>query len=326
MLQKFRSPQLSFALACAAVALIGAQPALAQDIQPSSASPETASSAPPLPQVAAGAVPEGSVGGMGDINLYPRRIVLDQRQRIASVGIYNKTAHDGDYEISVADMMMTREGRLIPLDNLPAGLSASEVKTASEMLRWSPRRVMLPGSEAQTVRVMARPPAGLPDGEYRAHFSVVSIPDTIDEGFSIDDAVNGTDAGAGNVGVTIRPRFGISIPVIMRIGQTTLEVELDDVALVDTGQGKVLALTIARSGTRSAYGDVVVTAPGQDEPFVIARGIGVYPEIDSRDVRLPINPDFDLSKLQPGTMLTARFIDDDVAPGQVLASKDFAFQ
>jgi hypothetical protein len=34
-------------------------------------------------------------------------VVIDDRNRTASVGIYNKTANTGDYEITVADMLMT---------------------------------------------------------------------------------------------------------------------------------------------------------------------------------------------------------------------------
>lgn len=308
------------------ITLLAALPAGAQSLSLEAAHTEfeeELAQAEPLPSVTAGEVPDGSVGGMGDINLYPRRIVMDRRQRIASVGVYNKTPFSGDYEISITNMVMTSEGNVLPLDNLPAGVDGSAVKTAGEMLRWSPRRVNLLGSEAQTVRIMARPPAGLPDGEYRAHFMVVSIPDNVDEGFSIEDAIGGTSENTGNVGVTIRPRFGISIPVIIRIGETTLDVGLQDIALVRGEGGPQLSLTITRSGTRSAYGDLIVTLAGQDEPVVIARGIGVYPEIDSRQVRLPLNPAFDLAQLETGMVLTATFVDDDHVPGETLARQDF---
>lgn len=308
-----------------AVAFLGlAAPAQAQSLALEAADealeePE----APAPPEVKPGEAPDGSVGGMGDINIYPRRIVMDRRQRVASVGLYNKMPADGEYEISVVNMVMTDSGKIIPFSNLPENTDTSRVKTAGDMLRWSPRRVLLPGSEAQTVRIMARPPADLPDGEYRAHFTVVSVPADVDEGFSIDDALTTVDKGAGNVGVTIRPRFGISIPVILRIGETTLEVGLQDFALSRTEDGVQVALTVTRKGTRSAYGDLIITAPGQDEPLVMARGIGVYPEIAERRLQLAVNPEFDLGRLGPGTILTATFVDDDVAPGNTLARQTF---
>ena len=317
----------SFKQVVGLAALAFATPAMAQSLALESAEqhPEDAEAkvAPALPEVKPGQVPQGSVGGMGDINVYPRRIVMDRRQRVASVGLYNKMPFEGEYEISLENMVMTGNGRIFPFTNLPENLDTTNVKTASDMLRWSPRRVLLLGSEAQTVRIMARPPADLPDGEYRAHFTVVSVPSDVDDGFSIDDALSETPQDEGSVGVTIRPRFGISIPVIVRVGDTTLDVGLKDFAFIQGENGVQAALTITRSGTRSAYGDLIITAPGQEEPLVVARGIGVYPEIESRTVQLALNPAFDVSKLRSGMTLTATFVDDDVTPGNTLARQIF---
>ncbi|MFL0354954.1 hypothetical protein ACI5KX_00630 [Erythrobacter sp. GH1-10] len=260
---------------------------------------------------------------MGDINLYPRRVVIDGRQRIASVGIYNKTANEGDYEITISNMVMSPTGQIFAVDSLPAGVTAEGLQAADGMLRWSPRRVTLLGNEAQTVRIMARPPADLPPGEYRSHFSVVSIPRDVEGGFSIDEAVNGEEGSETGIGVLIRPRFGISIPVIVRIGETTLDVSLSKIAMFGTEQGPMIGVTIERSGTRSAYGDLVVTMPGQSEPVAIARGIGVYPEVDSRPYVLALNPEFDPALLASGTRLKIEYLDDDVSPGSTLASQEF---
>lgn len=285
--------------------------------------PDEAGDIPPVPAVARGEAPEGSVGGMGDINLYPKRIVIDGRQRIASVGLYNRSSAPGDYEISVTDMLMTPQGQVLPVDNLPAGVTAERLLPASGMLRWSPRRVLLRGSEAQTIRIMARPPADLPDGEYRSHFMVVSVPPDIDGGFTIEEAL-GTDNGAGGgIGVVIRPRFGISIPVIVRLGTTTLEVGLRVGGLVQTEGGKALSLVVQRSGTRSAFGDVVVTLGGSNERVALVRGIGVYPEVDQREVTIPLDPGFNDTRLQAGVVLQVTFVDDDVQPGTILARQDF---
>lgn len=109
------------------------------------------SAPPPAPQV-----PAGSVGGLGDINLYPKRVVLDSRTRVVSIGLFNKTANTGDYDIKVSDRMMTEDGQLVDLASVADPAIKARVKTASAFLRWSPRKVTLRGNEAQTVRVMAR--------------------------------------------------------------------------------------------------------------------------------------------------------------------------
>ena len=123
--------------------------------------------------------------------------------------------------------------------------------------------------------------------------------------------------------MTIRPRFGLSIPVIVRIGETTLQAGLTGLQLVQTTDGPAVAVTITRSGTRSAFGDVMVTMAGVDEPVAVARGVGVYPEVDSRPLLLGLNRAFDATLLRPGAQLTVTYTDDDYAPGTVLARQDF---
>ncbi len=272
---------------------------------------------------AGAAAPAGSVGGMGDINLYPKRVVIDGRQRIATVGLYNKTANSGDYEIAIRDMMMTPDGQIIVLDQVDDPAERAKVQTASAMLRWSPRRITLHANEAQTVRIMARTPPDLPPGEYRSHFMAIAVPPPDDAGFSIDRAAG---AGSkGDIGVTIRPRFGISIPVIVRVGETTLETGLTGAAFVDLGNGrKGIAVTITRSGTRSAYGDMTATIAGTKTVLAAARGIGVYPEISSRAVTLAIDPALPEGAVTRGTRIVITYVDDDHKPGQMLARLEFA--
>jgi hypothetical protein len=296
-------------LACVAVLASGG--VAAQQAGPAPASPQ------PAPEL-----PVGSVGGMGDINLFPKRIVIDGRQRIATVGLYNKVAVAGEYEIGVDDKAMTPDGRLVELVDADPALRA-RVQTASAMLRWSPRRLTLQGNESQTVRIMARTPPDLPPGEYRSHFMAIAVPPAEALGNSIDDAV-GTGQGDRAIGVRIIPRFGISIPVIVRVGQTTLAVGLRDLAIVAPPQGgRAVAFTITRSGTRSAFGDIVVTAAGAKKPVAEIKGIGVYAEIDSRKVIVPIDPATDPRTFASGAKLTVTYRDDDAEPGQTLARQEF---
>ncbi len=301
------------AAALVALFALGPTGSLAQNNGQNAPQAAAAQPAPPPP-------PAGSVGGMGDVNLFPKRVVLNGRREIASIGLYNKTASDGDYEIKIVDMAMTPDGQLKFFDNGLDEATKAQVKTASAMLRHSPRRIVLRGSESQLVRVMARGEAELPDGEYRSHFLVASVP-PVTEGLSIDDAAS--NGRAEGIDVTIRPRFGIAIPIIVRIGQTTLAVGIKDASLVTLDNGaKAIAFTLTRSGTRSAFGDVTVTAAGASTPVAISKGIGVYPEVDSRQVVIPVDPETDPRLLARGARLKIQFTDDDVAPGTKLAEHD----
>ncbi|MFC0687328.1 fimbrial biogenesis chaperone [Novosphingobium clariflavum] len=271
------------------------------------------------PPRAAAAVPEGAVGGMGDINLYPKRVVIDERTRIASVGLYNRSIERGEYDIAIADKVMTADGRLLDAEAVAPGERA-RLHGGAAMLRWSPRRVVLGGSEAQTIRIMARVAPDTPPGEYRAHFSAVAVPPA-DASYSIEQAAGA--AGQGSIGVRIVPRFGISIPVIVRIGQTTLTAGIESPRIVALPGGrKALQLTITRAGTRSAFGDIAVNAPGARAPLALLKGLGVYTEIDARQVTVPFDAGADPRFLASGAKLTVTYTDDDVEPGKVLASRD----
>lgn len=300
------------------IALALPSSALAQSPLPvAAAAPDKPAAAPPAPA----ALPAGSVGGMGDINLFPKRVVIDDRARIANVGLYNRAAAAGEYEITVSDMAMQRDGRLVDLGTVQDPAARAAVHPASGFLRWSPRHVALPASEAQMVRIMARVPPDLQPGEYRSHFTVVSVPpDT--GGTSIDEAAGGQSAQG--IGVRIVPRFGISIPVIVRVGDTTLTAGFKDMVFsAPPGGPAALALTITRDGTRSAFGDIVITAPGAKKPVAEVKGIGVYTEIPERAVQVLIDPATEPRFLARGTRWTVSYIDDDMAPGKVLARQEF---
>jgi hypothetical protein len=306
-----RPGRAGITLAALTLAMVAWMPGLGAQSTPA-ASPTPAPAAPP----------EGSVSGMGDINIFPKRIVLQGRDRIASVGLFNRAAAQGNYEIVLSDMMMTTAGNIVHLDSVEDEAARSRVKTASAMLRWSPRKITLLSNEAQTIRVMVRVPPDLPPGEYRTHFSAVQVPAAAMGGYSIEDA-----AGQGRkdgIGVRIVPRFGVTIPVIVRVGETAVQVGLRDLAVKTLDKGrKAVALTITRSGTRSAFGDITVTAPGSSKPIALIKGIGVYPEIDARPVNVPIDPEAPASAYAPGTKLTVTYTDDDFRPGEVLARQDF---
>jgi hypothetical protein len=265
--------------------------------------------------------PQGSVGGMGDINLYPKRIVINERQRISSVGLFNRSASQGDYELTVSDMMMTADGRLVDLSSVTDAAERSRVAVASAMVRWSPRRVTLKPYEAQTVRLMARVPPGTPPGEYRAHFSAIAIPpDT--GGTSIEQAAG--SGSSNSISVNLVPRFGISIPVIVRIGETSVKVGLRDPRVVSLPNGSnALSLTITREGNRSAFGDIAVTVPGGKKPIAEIKGIGVYPEIGQRTVQVMFAAAAEPRLYGPGSRLVVTYTDDDFSPGAILARLEF---
>jgi len=314
---RFKAALLVAVMAGFAVPVMAQQAQLS--IESSSAQKAPATPAPPVE------APAGAVGGMGDVNIYPKRIVIDDRARLGSIGLFNRAAAAGEYEISIADMMMSEDGRLTELANVTDEAAIARVHPATPLLRWSPHRVSLAGNEAQTVRVMLNARGETPPGEYRSHFMILSVPSDVDGGLTINDAAG--EKKPDGIGVRIVPRFGISIPVIVRIGETTLDVSLSDPKMVaatigGATSGKAIGMVVHRAGTRSAFGDLTVT----NGRVIVAqiKGVGVYTEIASRAVQVPIDPKADPKLVAAGQKLVATYTDDDAAPGKVLARAEFS--
>ena len=66
---------------------------------------------------------------------------------------------------------MSPDGKLEDVDAPNA-----EEQAAQEMILYAPRRVTLPPNQPQAIRISARAPEGLADGEYRVHLLFRAVP------------------------------------------------------------------------------------------------------------------------------------------------------
>ena len=150
------------------------------------------------------------------------------------------------------------------------------------MIRYAPRRVTLPPSQPQAIRISARPGADLPDGEYRVHMAFAALPKV--------HAVSDAPADKNGIAINLIPIYGIVMPIIVRKGELTVTAGLANPRLVHGEKGDEFAVDMTRSGDESIYGDLLVFPQGAKEPAFVARGIGVYPEIGTRHAAFGITP------------------------------------
>jgi P pilus assembly chaperone PapD len=108
--------------------------------------------------------------GVGDLLVAPTRLVLDGG-RGAEVVLNNIGDEPATYRISVEFRRMTADGNLVEVTD-----PTPQEKAAADMIVYAPRRVTLPPHQPQAIRIAARPPAGLPDGEYRVHLLFRAVP------------------------------------------------------------------------------------------------------------------------------------------------------
>lgn len=65
-----------------------------------------------------------------------------------------------------------------------------------------------------------------------------------------------------------------------------------NVRLEEQDGKRFVALDLSRSGDRSTFGEVRVLKPGVKDPIAIQRAVGVYTEVDSRKVAIPVDEAF----------------------------------
>jgi hypothetical protein len=216
-------------------------------------------------------------GAAGDLLVAPTRLVLDG-SRGTEVVLNNIGAEPATYRISLEIKRMTAAGGL---DEIAEADANAAEKAALGMIAFSPRRVTLPPNQPQVIRVGVRVPEGTPAGEYRAHMLFRAVPDAA-------PATEPKPGSGSGVSIALTPIYGITIPVIVRVGDLTATAEIGAARVTETADGPAFEFDLTRRGTRSVYGDIEVTRPGTPEPLLVARGIAVYPEVTERRVSLRV--------------------------------------
>jgi len=92
------------------------------------------------------------------------------------------------------------------------------------------------------------------------------------------------------VAFQLTPIYGVTIPVIVRLGNLEAKAGLANVRKVVEDGKPAIALDISRSGDRSTYGEVRVLKAGVADPIALVRGVAVYTELGQRSVTIPIDP------------------------------------
>lgn len=223
-----------------------------------------------------------SVFAQGDLLVNPVRIIFEGNKQREEITLANTGQDTAVYAISFIQYRMTAEGSFEQIEQPDTGQYF-----ADPYLRYFPRRVTLAPNESQVVRMQLRRNPDMVDGEYRSHMYFRAVPDERPLG---EDILEDSTA----IGIRLTPIFGITIPVIIRHGETNVAVDIGQIELLkDLEQRPMLRFVLNRNGNISVYGDITVEheAPGLT-PVVIGqvRGLAVYSPNASRSFTLPLAP------------------------------------
>lgn len=255
------------------------------------------------------AVQQDEVSG-GDVAVAPSRLILEGSKRSGELYLINSSDEPGHYELSFVFFGMKPDGDLFQKDLKDL---TPEDHFAGDLLRFSPRELDLNGGESQVVRFRLRLPANLPEGEYRAHIFIRSVP----KGPIAEAKVN-----KGHLSFSIKPTYGVSVPIIIRHGKLAATAGLSHLELATLKDHMVLKADLTRIGQASIYGNLEVQwtpAKAKTSKVVGAlRGVAVYPEIPSRPVALPL-ADPEGHPIQGGTL---KLLFHDPETGATLAQAE----
>ncbi|MCR9098802.1 MAG: hypothetical protein NXI25_02550 [bacterium] len=228
----------------------------------------------------------GTAIAQGGLLLTPKRIVLEGRKNVAELNLLNVSDAPLTYVASFVEYGVSPDGRYIEIDTLRA-----EDRPASPYLRLFPRRFTLQPKESQTLRVQFRSRPDLAPGEYRSHLSFRQV-DVAQEAAARNPNVAAEENG--ELGVSVSMLFNITIPVIVRHGETSGSAAIDSLQLLPGEEGSPprLSFRINRSGNQSLHGDLLVELlrPDQKTLSVVKRkGVTVFTPNLFRNFSLPLD-------------------------------------
>jgi hypothetical protein len=223
-----------------------------------------------------------TVVAQGNLLVMPKRIVFTGRNMVQEINLANIGVDTARYSVSFVQFRMKDNGGFEQITQPDSGQYFSD-----KYLRIFPRTVTLGPKEAQVIKVQVTRTANIPIGEYRSHLYFRSIKNK--------DPLGLTPPKTENKGLSVQlvPTFGISIPVIIQVGESTAAVTIDHLKIektTDNKPGKV-SLCLKRTGNMSVYGNLEVTHvsdKGKASPVATAKGVSVYTPNKVRYVTLDL--------------------------------------
>lgn len=225
--------------------------------------------------------------------VYPTKVELDNRNRSAVFSIVNKNNKESRYEIYFEDKYMLPTGDYVTVDK---DKDIDKGKTSLvDFARYSPRRVNLQPEQAANVRLALRLPKNIKKGEYRSYIVFHEIPPPPVEKSKEDNA---------KFSIAITAYTKIAIPVILRVGDLTSELKIENDGF--DAEKRSMQVTLTRTGDRSTYGNIEILNALTLDVIGKSKNLSIYTELDTRTFDVPLTVD-----VLPNTDLIVRYTENE---------------
>lgn len=203
----------------------------------------------------------------GNFLITPVRVVFEGQKKMQELNLANTGKDSAKYLISFVEIRMNEDGTFDKINEPDSGQHF-----ASGNLRYFPRTVILAPGEAQLIKIQTTKTNQLTAGEYRSHMYFRAVPSEKPLGEPIP-AIDST-----GISVKLIPVFGVTIPVIIRVGGSNTKVTISDLSMDDSIPYQ-LNMSFYRTGNFSVYGDLTVnhiSPQGKITKVSTVNGMAVY--------------------------------------------------
>jgi fimbrial chaperone protein len=238
------------------------------------------------------------------VSVSPMAVYLTDRSRDGTITLYNPGSRPEEIRVELAFgyPQTDAEGHVqVPLTpEAPAG-----EPSAVPWLSVFPRRLVLEPGQRQVVRILARPPAGLEEGEYWGRALIRSR-----------GGQAPIEARSGDVGVQLDVETVVVVAVNYRNGRVVTGLVVDEASARVDGDSTVARIALTRTGNAAFLGRLLVEALAADGAVLSSseQVLAVYRSMAPR-VSLPTPGDGARPVRVRYTLDTRR---DDLPPGGAL--------
>lgn len=221
-----------------------------------------------------------TAAAQGNLMIHPKRIIFDGGQRFQSLSLSNNGNDTARYVISMVQIRMKEDGSFETITQ-----PDSAQNFADQNIRFFPRTVTLGPNEAQLVKIQLIRSKELAPGEYRSHIYLRAEEEK--KPLGTKQAAKPT-----NISISIKPVFGISIPLIIKVGESTTKTTMATPIVQMSEKGPSLKLKMNRTGNMSVYGDITVnhiSPSGKITEVGKIQGLAIYAPTPARYFQIPLD-------------------------------------
>lgn len=222
----------------------------------------------------------------------PHMVVLTPARPAGEVTVFNPRPMPAEFTVDLRFGYVTTDSSGTPKVELRDGPDSA---SAAEWITPYPRHFSLLPGMSQVVRLLARPPAAIPDGEYWARLTVhshdISVAGASVAGAALPIASPRSSVDSSTPRMALRLETATVLPVFFRKGRVSTGVAVEALHAAIDGDSIEVQMTLRRTGNAAFIGVAQIALIDEHgrEALHAERQLAVYISATTR-LRIPLPP------------------------------------